>query len=67
MSDNLISFYGSICEDGLFGSFTLKGNENLINILSILKSLSVEEQKGLILRIQNNIKRLKQYERLYKK
>jgi len=63
MSYDSISFYGSDCEDGLFGSFYVEGKDNLIDIFSLLESLSIEEQKSLILRIRNNIKRLARLKR----
>ena len=57
-SNDIISFYGSVSTDGLFGAFYVKGKDRLIDIFSFLDSLTLEEQENLILRIQNNIKRL---------
>ena len=57
MSSNDIDFFGVICVDGLYGAFK-KGN-NYLNVNSILKSLTITEQKALMKRIRFNIQSLK--------
>ena len=67
MSSDDISFFGSVSPDGVFGSFYIPGKNRLIDIYSVINSMTKEEQEGLILRIRNNIQRMESLERLYQK
>ena len=57
-SNGFVSFYGTVSSEGLYGSFHVRSKYKIVDIFSLLETLSIEEQENLILRIQNNIKRL---------
>ena len=59
MTSNDRFFRGFKTDEGLFGSFYIDYESGLVNIASLLKLLTIEEQKALIKRIQFNIKILK--------
>ena len=59
MSSNDRFFRGFKTDEGLFGTFYIDNESGLVNIASLLKLLTIEEQKALIKRIQFNIKILK--------
>lgn len=59
VSEIIANFRGWITNKGLFGIFHLETDHKYIDINSMLKSLTIPEQKALIQRIQINIKNQK--------
>ena len=56
MSSDDKFFRGSKTDEGLFGTFYIDNKSGLVNIVSLLNMLDIEEQKALIKRIRYNIK-----------
>ena len=59
VSEIKAKFGGWITDEGLFGIFHIESEHNYLDVKSILKSLTISEQKALMRRIRINIRTLK--------
>ena len=59
VSEIKAKFGGWITDEGLFGIFHIESEHNYLDVKSILKSLTISEQKALMKRIRFNIQSLK--------
>ena len=63
VSEIKAKFGGWITDEGLFGIFHIESEHNYLDVKSILKSLTISEQKALMRRIRINIRTLKAREK----